>query len=51
MDSVNCYDPDAMEEYKVKEGLTDEEVQYLNLLADGAEVEHAGEISTLSLSW
>ena len=40
-----------MEEYKVKGGLTEEEVQYLNLIADAAEVEYTAESSTLSLSW
>ena len=40
-----------MEEYKVKGGLTEEEVQYLNLIADAAEVEYTTEVDTLSLSW
>ena len=45
------YNTDAMEEYKVKGGLTEEECQYLNMIASATESEYAADVSTLSLSW
>ena len=48
---MDKYNPDAMEEYKVKGALTEEEIQYLNMVAGAAEEEYATDTSTLSLLW